>query len=352
MTDPQTATSLSSLCSGYGGLDLAIAQVLNVRTAWVADPDPGAAAILAHHWPDVPNLGDITVTDWSQVPAVDIVCAGFPCQDISYAGRGEGIREGNRSGLWHVIADALAVLRPGLIVLENVAAIVGRRPGLDVVLADLAALGFDAEWTCVRASDIGAPHRRERWFLIATDAAGERHGNAGPSCFGGLASAAVAGAAAHAEGAGWEARREGLPRTGDPAAYSQGDGRDARRTEPTRQQRRPDAALCGVPTPADTDRGPAWQLADVQWGTYGPTIDRWGRSVGRPAPHPREPAPQGGERLSPAFVEWMMGLPAGWVTDVPGLTRNQQLKALGNGVVPQQAAHALSLLLNRAAMAS
>ena len=159
---------IGSLCSGYGGLDMAVEQVLGGELAWVADPDPGAIAVLAHHYPDVPNLGDITTVDWADVEQADIVTAGFPCQDLSYAGQGEGIQEGNRSGLWHTIADALGVLRPRLVVLENVRAIVTRRPGLDVVLADLARLGFDAEWTCVRASDVGAPHQRNRWFLLGS----------------------------------------------------------------------------------------------------------------------------------------------------------------------------------------
>src|SRR5690606_35815386 len=97
-------------------------------------------------------------------------------QDLSYAGRGAGIKEGTRSGLWYSVADAIRALRPGLVFLENVRAIVARRPGLDVVLASLAELGFDAEWTCVRASDVGAPHQRERWFCLAwpADAGGPR----------------------------------------------------------------------------------------------------------------------------------------------------------------------------------
>ena len=82
----------------------------------------------------------------------------------------------------------------------------------------------------------------------------------------------------------------------------------------------------------------------MAWGPYEPAIRRWERLT-RPAPAPTEPGKNGQPRLSPAFVEWMQGLPAGWVTDVPGLTRNEQLKALGNGVVPQQAAAALRLLL-------
>jgi len=95
---------------------------------------------------------------------VDLVTAGFPCQDISYAGRGAGITEGTRSGLWTCIASGLRQLRPGYVLVENVAAL--RARDLGRVLADLAALGYDTQWTCLRASDIGAPHRRDRIFIL------------------------------------------------------------------------------------------------------------------------------------------------------------------------------------------
>jgi DNA (cytosine-5)-methyltransferase 1 len=161
---------IGSMCTGFGGLDAAVCEVFGGSVAWHAELDPHASKVLEHRFPEVPNLGDITAVDWASVEPVDIVAAGFPCTEISYAGRGAGITKGTGSGLWFPIADALRVLRPRLIVLENVAGIVTRRPGLDVVLADLATLGFDAEWLRVRASDVGAPHRRERWFCLAQDA--------------------------------------------------------------------------------------------------------------------------------------------------------------------------------------
>ncbi|MFD0468185.1 DNA cytosine methyltransferase [Nonomuraea thailandensis] len=171
MTRALTRLTSGSLCSGYGGLDLAVAAVLGARLQWTADNDDDAARVLACRFPGVPNLGDLTALDWGAVPPVDVLTAGFPCQDLSYAGRGAGIKEGTRSGLWHTIADAVATLRPRLLVLENVRAIVTRRPGLDVVLADLARLGFDANWTCLRACDDGAAHERGRWFCLAWPAA-------------------------------------------------------------------------------------------------------------------------------------------------------------------------------------
>ncbi|MFI6910462.1 DNA cytosine methyltransferase [Nonomuraea sp. NPDC050394] len=160
-----------SLCSGYGGLDLAVSAVLDTRPQWVADNDPDASRVLAARFPSVPNLGDLTALDWADVAPVDVLTAGFPCQDLSYAGHGAGIKEGTRSGLWHTIADAVDTLRPRLLVLENVRAIVTRRPGLDVVLADLARLGLDANWTCLPASQVGAAHQRWRWFCLAWPAA-------------------------------------------------------------------------------------------------------------------------------------------------------------------------------------
>lgn len=164
--------TIGSMCTGYGGLDLAAHAVYGGELRWCADNDPHATVLLHQRFPGVPNIGDLTTVDWTQIPAVDIVTAGFPCQDISYAGRGAGIKKGTRSGLWYVIADALRLLRPGLVLLENVAAL--RTRGLAQVLGDLAALGYDTTWCCLRASDIGAPHRRERVFITAAHPANTR----------------------------------------------------------------------------------------------------------------------------------------------------------------------------------
>lgn len=175
-----------SLFTGTGALDMAAAEVLGADPVWFCDIDPGASALLAHHYPEIPNLGDITV-DWTTVEPVEVLTGGFPCQDISNAGKREGIT-GARSGLWSYYADAIRVLRPRYVLIENVAALVVR--GLDRVLADLATLGFDAEWATVRASDVGAPHQREQVFIAAarhsevcgrdfTSVAGQRRGSAG-----------------------------------------------------------------------------------------------------------------------------------------------------------------------------
>lgn len=157
---------MGSLFSGYGGLDLAVEQMFDADIRWHSELNPSASKVLEAHWPTVPNLGDITLIDWEQVEPVDILCGGFPCQDISSAGKQAGIVEGNRSGLWFRYADAIRVLRPRLVLVENVSALIGGG-GIGVVLGSLAALGFDARWRSVRASDVGCCHRRERVFLVA-----------------------------------------------------------------------------------------------------------------------------------------------------------------------------------------
>jgi DNA (cytosine-5)-methyltransferase 1 len=109
-----------SLFSGYSGLDLAVDAFFGSETVWVSDIDPGACKILAHHWPDLPNLGDITRIDWQQVEPVDILTGGFPCQDLSHAGKRAGLKPGTRSGLWSHMAYAIQQLRPRYVIAENV----------------------------------------------------------------------------------------------------------------------------------------------------------------------------------------------------------------------------------------
>lgn len=165
MTSPGGPLRIGSRCTGYGGLDLAVMDVLRGELAWCADNDRHAATVLAARFPGVPNLGDLTQVGWAAVPPVDMVTAGFPCQDISLAGRGAGIAKGTRSGIWTHITGALRQLRPAFVFVENVAAL--RTRGLGRVLADLAALGYDTQWVCLRASDVGAAHQRARIFLLA-----------------------------------------------------------------------------------------------------------------------------------------------------------------------------------------
>jgi DNA (cytosine-5)-methyltransferase 1 len=152
--------TVGSLFAGIGGFDLGLERA-GMRIAWQSEIDPYASAVLRKHWPDVPNLGDIR--NIRNPPAVDVLCGGFPCQDISFAGKGAGLA-GERSGLWREYARIIGEVRPKYVLVENVAALLAR--GLGDVLGNLAALGFDAEWHCIPASAVGAPHRRDRLWII------------------------------------------------------------------------------------------------------------------------------------------------------------------------------------------
>jgi DNA (cytosine-5)-methyltransferase 1 len=155
--------NVGSLFAGIGGWDLGLERA-GMRVVWQCESDDFCRRVLAKHWPDVPCFHDVRdLSSAAGTPAVDVLCGGFPCQDISYAGAGAGIT-GARSGLWSEYARLIGDLRPRYVLVENVAALLAR--GLGVVLGDLAALGYDAEWDCIPASAIGAPHRRDRLWLV------------------------------------------------------------------------------------------------------------------------------------------------------------------------------------------
>jgi len=153
---------IGSLFSGIGGLELGLERAGVGKTVWQCECDDYALAVLAKHWPHAQRFRDVRAMDES-TPPVDVICGGFPCQDISNAGRREGIT-GERSGLFFELMRVVRMVRPRFVVLENVAALLGR--GLDTVLGELSESGFDAEWDCVPASAVGAPHRRDRVFII------------------------------------------------------------------------------------------------------------------------------------------------------------------------------------------
>ena len=155
--------TVGSLFAGIGGFDLGLERA-GMRVRWQCEIDPYCQRVLAKHWPHVTRYGDIKTVDWDSVEPVDLLCGGFPCQDISLAGKGAGLA-GDRSGLWFEYAKAIAALRPRYVLIENVSAL--RSRGLDQVLGSLAALGYDAEWHCIPACAVGAPHRRDRVWIIA-----------------------------------------------------------------------------------------------------------------------------------------------------------------------------------------
>ena len=186
---------LGSLFSGSGALDMAVAAALArfgvcTRLAWVCENDEAACAVLDHHFPSVPNLGDITAVDWSRVDPVTVVAGSSPCQSFSTAGRREGMVEGAHSSLWMSMADAIRTLRPELVFWENVrgalsataatdfpgpvpcpwcAQKAGTRPlrAMGRVVADLDHAGYDCVWREIKASDVGACHQRSRIWLVA-----------------------------------------------------------------------------------------------------------------------------------------------------------------------------------------
>ena len=112
---------LGEICAGYGGLGLGLGLLADVDTRWVADVDAGPSRILARHWPQAPNLGDITRIDWAAIEPVDVIAGGTPCQDLSNAGHRAGMRPGTRSGIWEAMAHAIKEIAPNVVVWENVA---------------------------------------------------------------------------------------------------------------------------------------------------------------------------------------------------------------------------------------
>jgi DNA (cytosine-5)-methyltransferase 1 len=379
---------IGSLFTGYGGLDMAVQDFYGGEIAWYSEIDKAANTILAAHYSQAPNLGDIKTINWGDVPPVDILTGGYPCQPFSHAGSRKG-KDDDRH-LWPYVRDAIAALRPLVTVLENVDG--HRSLGFADVLADIADMGMSARWGVIRAAEAGAPHGRKRIFIIITDADNARRGEHSralaiksqfPSAqyvsditadangdgygqqlhAGGMESmegGAAGGAserqwawgqsdaggdlpAADADSAGGEARRNAGPDSqfiraqslgfASPTADANGDRRGkARRTAKAQADRSSGA-----------DSGCHRISAGVEWGQYGPAISRWEQVSGRSAPDPTIPGTNGRPRLSPIFVEWMMGLPAGHVTGFD-FRPAACLKILGNGVVPQQAALALRML--------
>ncbi len=180
---------IGSLFSGYGGLDLGVMNVLGGKVVWHVEFDAAPSKILDKNFPEVPNYGDITKVDWTTVEPIDVLTGGFPCQDVSLAGKRAGMKNGTRSGLWAEFANAISILRPEMVVIENVRGLLSATTNSNVefcpwcmggtdsehslralgaVLGDLCELGYNARWEIVSAADAGAPHRRQRVFIVAS----------------------------------------------------------------------------------------------------------------------------------------------------------------------------------------
>ena len=349
---------VGSLFSGYGGLDLAVEHALDAETVWFSENNQQVARIFSGHSPGVPNLGDITTINWRETPPVDVLCGGFPCQDVSTVGKRAGLAPGTRSGLWSHMAKAIDALQPELVVIENVRGLLSssairpptqgdhhddRNPapatpghlelsawGLGddaarplraagAVLGDLADLGMDARWIGLPASLVGAPHHRYRIFIAAYRRGTVPH---------------PAGLGLHT---GWRVPGSSTSPERDDRPEPSSDRPRLERTAWLTNQ----AQRIGDAVAPDREHF-------RRWGGYAHAIARWEHINGRTAPAPALLNDAKGPRPAPAFVEWLMGLPAGWVTAPEHeLTSNQQVAALGNGVRPLHAAVAIGVGVER-----
>ena len=430
---------IGSLFTGVGGLDLAVQAVFGGEHAWFSEINPAASKVLAYRFPGVPNLGDITKIDWSTVEPVDVLCGGFPCTDVSAAGKRAGMH-GTRSGLWSHMAEAIDVLRPRDVVIENVRGLLNanaNRPlesaeddlgdgadglvlrAMGAVLGDISDIGgYEAGWVTMAAASVGAPHRRERVFILASNTASEgwqgdswvrlqhgepfesvsedsgwceqcwvndgsetcladpdygdfpdepgvallptpsTHDKTGPRSPESIARMDKAFANLNDTAVNELSGVALLPKPN--ASDGSGGGQHPDKREGHSRQLIDYVLLCtpsasdgaGGKTSRSGDRidepllgGQAREMATA-WGKYAPAIARWEAVTGIPAPPPTEPNKNGNPRLSAAFSEWLMGWPAGWVTDPAiGISRNDQLRCVGNGVVSLQAAAAIRYLL-------
>jgi len=154
--------TVGSLFSGIGGFDLGLERA-GMKVIWQSEIDSFACKVLKKHWPDVPNLGDINKIDWTNIERPDVICGGYPCQPFSTAGKRGGASDPRH--LWPAMFNAICLLRPRYALMENVRGHLSM--GFDQVLGDLAGIGFDAEWQVIPAAAVGAPHKRDRVFIVA-----------------------------------------------------------------------------------------------------------------------------------------------------------------------------------------
>ena len=155
--------TVGSLFSGIGGIDLGLERTGHFRTIWFSEIDPYANRVLAKHWPNVPNLGNVKEIDFGRIERPDVLVGGYPCQPFSTAGKRQG--ENDPRHLWPECLRALRILRPRYALFENVRGHVSL--GFPRVLSDLASIGFNAEWQVIPAAAVGAPHKRDRLFIVA-----------------------------------------------------------------------------------------------------------------------------------------------------------------------------------------
>jgi DNA (cytosine-5)-methyltransferase 1 len=307
---------IGSLCTGYGGLDLAVETFFDAQMVWCAENDKYASKVIEARF-NKPNLGDIKQIDWGSIEPIDILTAGYPCQPFSHAGHRKG--ENDERHIWPHILKGISILRPKFIILENVRGHLSL--GFKEVLSDLAENGYDAKWRIVRASDVGAPHQRARLFIIAYS------------------------------------NSEGLQRTWHKADDFTDGFTSNTNCDACEESRRADREIStksrGLQAGQDigqarSEHGCSCKAScntNNQYQSYNREMSELGGRFASRCEMSMQDIPNAlvDDKLNAKFVEYMMGLPGGWVTDLD-LSRSQQLKMLGNGVVPQQAYYALELL--------
>jgi len=327
---------IGSLFSGIGGLDLACEQVFDGQTVWQVEREPYCQKVLAARWPDAQRFDDVTQVSADVLEPVDVLCGGFPCQDLSIAGKRAGL-DGARSGLYSEMMRLVSQLRPRFVVFENVPALMKYR---ERVHDDLAALGYGSMWQMCQASDVGAPHRRRRVFVLAIRDASGCTVLPRPSEQSDLFAPAWAHDAADEP---WPTPTVCGNDNRKGASATSGDGLATAARWPTPCARDYKSGTGCTEATQDKRNGTA-QLPEVVGGC-----------------------------LNPDWVELLMGLPVGWTNPdakvgehqwpvgrgqaqaahepprvVPPRSmwnRSARVRALGNAVVPQQAAAALTRML-------
>lgn len=383
-------TTVAELCAGYGGLYTAIQELHPTATlTWVAETDHDASAILAHHH-TAPNHGDITTIKWANTEPVDILAAGFPCQPFSTAGKREGT--GDHRHLWPTgVMPAIQALNPSVVLLENVD---GLRTisGGDVfrrILTDLTSAGYTTQWATIGACTLGLCHHRHRLFMLATKTPAEVPPELGMPI---NAWSAWPRDGITQSGDVWGHPHVGCGKTDTPLPTP--TARDASRAggRKTPEGRPLSEVIALLPTPTQSDgiggpghsgRGgapnlrtqmaymPTPKASDAtkggpnqrdskghhalpalaqshQWAQYAHAISRHETVVGRAAPNPTITGKRGGARLNPALTEWMMALPAGYLTGPLAGNPNAANRLAGNGVIPMVAAEAVRIMVRRA----
>lgn len=307
---------VGSLCTGYGGLDLAVEAYFNAEMVWCAENDKYASKVIEARF-NKPNLGDIKQIDWASIEPIDILTAGYPCQPFSHAGHRKG--ENDERHIWPHILKGISILRPKYIILENVRGHLSL--GFKEVLSDLTQNGYDAKWRIVRASDVGAPHQRARLFIIAySNSEGlQRTWNKTNDFTDGLTSNTNCNACE-------ESRRTDREISTESRGFQAG--------QDIRQARSEHGCSCKASRNTNNQHKPHNGQMSQLGGRFASRCEMSMQNI---------PNALVDDKLNAKFVEYMMGLPGGWVTDLD-LSRSQQLKMLGNGVVPQQAYYALELL--------